>query len=68
MRHVFKVTLMTGEAALGTRKHIGTPGSVEAFARRTRTGAYDAQIERVATEEGVRFAAHEIMTWTIGLR
>lgn len=72
----FRVTLFTTwydenevehETVYGTRKHVGTEDSAEAFARRTRTKAGAARIERVAVHQGLQFGDHEIKTFTIGL-
>lgn len=76
MTYVFRITLHTTwydeneqerETVHGTRRHVGTEDSAEAFARRTRTQATTARIERVAVHQGLRFQAHEIKTFTVGL-
>lgn len=51
----------------GTRKHVGTEETARAAARRTRTKADTARVERVAVHDGPKFADHEIKTFTIGL-
>ncbi len=72
----FRITLFTTyydeneveqEMVYGTRKHVGTEDSAEAFARRTRTKAGAARIERVAVQGGLRFGSHEIKTFSISL-
>lgn len=55
------------EIAHGVRKHVGTEGSAIAAARRTRTQATSARIERVAVHNGPAFRAHELKIFTIGL-
>jgi len=55
------------EVIYGTRKHTGTEDSAITAARRTRTQADSARIERVAVSDGRRFQTHEIKTFTIGL-
>lgn len=76
MTYVFKITLYSTwydesevehETVHGTRRHVGTEASAEAFARRTRTRATTARIERVAVHHGLRFQAHEIKTFTVSL-
>lgn len=76
MEYIFKITLFTTtydenekaqEVALGTRRHRGTEDSAVTFARRTRTKATEARIERVAVHNGAKFQAHEIVSFGIGL-
>lgn len=55
------------EVNYGTRKHIGTEETAIRTARRTRTQACAARIERVAVADGRTFQAHEVKTFTIGL-
>lgn len=55
------------EVSYGTRKHIGTEETAIQAARRTRTQATAARIERVAVSDGRVFQAHEVKTFTIGL-
>lgn len=55
------------EIGYGVRKHTGTEDSAIAAARRTRTQAEAARIERVAVHGGPVFQAHEVKTFTIGL-
>jgi hypothetical protein len=55
------------EVVYGVRKHTGTEESAIAAARRTRTQAEAARIERVAVSGGPAFQAHEIKAFTIGL-
>jgi hypothetical protein len=55
------------EVVYGTRKHVGTEESAIAAARRTRTRADAARIERVAVHGGATFRDHEVRTFTVGL-
>lgn len=55
------------EIVYGVRKHTGTEDSAIAAARRTRTQAEVARIERVAVHGGPAFQAHEVRSFTIGL-
>lgn len=55
------------EVVYGTRKHVGTATTAMAAARRTRTAATAARIERVAVHGGPAFQPHEIQAFTIGL-
>ncbi len=55
------------ENVYGFRTHVGTEDSAAAFARRTRTKATIARIERIAVHGGAEFRSHEIKSFTIGL-
>jgi hypothetical protein len=55
------------EVVYGVRKHTGTATTAMAAARRTRTRADAARIERVAVHGGPTFQSHEIQAFTIGL-
>jgi hypothetical protein len=76
MTYEFRITLLSIaydldereiETVHGVHKNIGTEDSAIAAARRTRTQATSARIERVAVAGGPRFQAHETESFTIEL-
>jgi hypothetical protein len=76
MTYEFRITLLSIaydldereiETVHGVRKHVGTEDSAITAARRTRTPATSARIERVAVSGGPRFQAHETVSFTIEL-
>jgi hypothetical protein len=76
MDYVFRIVLhvttygedeKAREVVCGTRKHVGTATTAMAAARRTRTAATGARIERLSIKDGPVFQPHEIQVFTIGL-
>ncbi len=76
MTYLFRITLISTsydfderevEVIHGQRRFVGTEDDAIAFAKRTRTNASTARIERVATADGITFRPHEVRTFSVGI-